>query len=114
MLSSFTKYDKLANPKHADSKKLLFARGVYRVTPGSVATYSPNNIGGWREAGEEAGREAEREAGGEAGGRVEREAGGTAGGERETLGWGRVGSVCRGWERGRGKQAGGEAEREAV
>ena len=48
-----------------------FARGVYRITPGSVATSSPNRLGGWREAGEEAGREAEREAGGEAGGRKE-------------------------------------------
>ena len=70
MLSSFTKYDKLANLKHVDSKKIFsFARGVYRITPGSVATSSPNRLGGWREAGEEAGREAEREAGGEAGGR---------------------------------------------
>ena len=40
----------------------------------------PALIGGWREAGGEAGREAEREAGEEAGGRVEREAG------RERLG----------------------------
>ena len=44
----------------------------------------PAPIGGLRETGGEAGREAEMEPGEEAGGRVEREAGREAGGETET------------------------------
>ena len=51
------------------------------IPPVPALALHPALIGGWREAGGEAGREAEREAGGEAGGRLEREAGRGAGGE---------------------------------
>ena len=42
MLSSLAKYDKFAKLKHVDSKKQLFARGVYSGSPETRATSSPN------------------------------------------------------------------------
>tara|TARA_B110000483_G_scaffold168122_1_gene198846 strand:- start:93 stop:329 length:237 start_codon:yes stop_codon:yes gene_type:complete len=66
-------------------------RGIYSGSAGPPPTSSPLREG--REAGTEAGREAEREAGGEAGGRLEREAGRGAGGEAF-----RVGGWRRRWE----------------
>jgi hypothetical protein len=72
--------------KHVGSKKQLFVRGIYSGSAGPPPTSSPLREG--REAGTEAGREAEREAGGEAGGRLEREAGRGAGGEAFRVGGG--------------------------
>ena len=66
-------------------------RGIYSGSADPAPTSSPLREG--REAGTEAGREAEREAGGQAGGRLEREAGGGAGGEAF-----RVGGWRRRWE----------------
>ena len=54
------------------------------IPPVPALALHPALIGGWREAGGEAGRETEMELGEEAGGRVEREAGREAGGETET------------------------------
>ena len=81
MLSSLAKYNEFVKSTHVESKKQLFARSVYRASPDSRPTSSP--LRERREAGTEAGREAEREAGGEAGGRLEREAGRGAGGEAD-------------------------------
>ena len=77
--------------RHVGSKKQLFVRGIYCASPEPPPTSSPLREG--REAGTEAGREAEREAGGQAGGRLEREAGRGAGGEAF-----RVGGWRRRWE----------------
>ena len=42
MLSSLAKYNKLAKLKHVDSKKQLFARGVYTGSPETPPTSSSN------------------------------------------------------------------------
>ncbi len=81
MLSSLAKYNEFVKSTHVESKKQLFARSVYRASPGTRPTSSP--LRERREAGTEAGREAERESGGEAGGRLEREAGREAGSRLE-------------------------------
>ena len=49
MLSSLAKYDKVAQLKHVESKKQLFARGVYGASPGHLL--HPALIGGWRGRG---------------------------------------------------------------